>query len=118
MLKDFGAIGILMVLAMLVPIGGLLTSALIHPKKPTPEKLLPYECGVDPIGESWVQFKASYYLYALVFVVFDVETIFLYPWAVKFQTLGTFAFVEMMIFMAILTVGLWYAWKKGALLWK
>ncbi len=77
-----------------------------------------YECGMEPIGPSWVQFRLSYYLFALVFVVFDVETVFLFPWAVAYRQLGLFALVEMLIFVAILVVGLVYAWRKGALAWK
>lgn len=118
MLQDYTLIGVLILIALVVPIGGLVASAMVQTRKPGMEKSLPYECGIDPIGKSWIQFKASYYLYALVFVVFDVETMFLYPWAVQFQQLGLFAFVEMIIFVAILTLGLWYAWKKGALEWK
>lgn len=76
-----------------------------------------YECGLQTQGPTWVQFKISYFLYALIFLLFDVETVFLYPWAVKFQVLGLFAFIEMLIFIAILVLGLWYAWKEGALEW-
>ncbi|PKM82633.1 MAG: NADH-quinone oxidoreductase subunit A [Firmicutes bacterium HGW-Firmicutes-14] len=86
-------------------------------RNPTPVKLQTYECGLETQGETWVQFKISYFMYALVFVAFDVETIFLYPWAIKFQSLGLFAIVEMFIFIAILVIGFWYAWKEGALEW-
>ena len=85
--------------------------------RPSEEKLLPYECGVDTKGPTWIRFRVNYFLYALVFLAFDIETIFLFPWAVKFQQLGLFAFVEMIIFIAILLIGLWYAWKEGALKW-
>lgn len=91
---------------------------LLRPKHPTPLKLSTYECGPEPRGPAWIQFKVSYFLYALIFLLFDVETVFLYPWAVKFQVLPWFAFVEMFIFIGILVVGLWYAWKEGALEWK
>ena len=77
-----------------------------------------WECGNVTQGPTWVRFRASFFLYALVFLIFDIETIYLYPWAVKFQALGLFAFVEMMIFIAILVFGLWYAWREGALEWK
>lgn len=77
-----------------------------------------YECGMEPVGPAWVQFRVSYYLYALIFVVFDVETVFLYPWAVAYKQLGLFALVEMLIFVAILVAGLAYAWRKGALAWR
>lgn len=118
MLNEYAGIGALIAVAFGFPFVPLLVSAWLQRKKPTQEKLAAYECGVDTIGRNWVQFKTSYFLYALVFVVFDIETVFLYPWAVKFQQLGTFAFVEMLIFVTILLIGLWYAWKKGALEWK
>lgn len=84
----------------------------------TPLKQSTYESGVPTRGETWVRFRVAYYLYALVFVVFDVETIFLYPWAVALNRLGLFAFIEAIIFILILLVGLGYAWKEGALEWK
>jgi NADH-quinone oxidoreductase subunit A len=86
-------------------------------KRPNKDKEKTYECGLESEGPAWIQFKVSYFLYALIFVVFDVETVFLYPWAVAFKSVGIFAFVEMVIFISILAVGLWYAWKKGALEW-
>ena len=76
-----------------------------------------YECGLETVGETWVQFRVQYYIYALVFVIFDIETVFLYPWAVAYNKLGLFALVEMFIFLAILAGGLIYAWRKGALEW-
>lgn len=118
MLKDFGGIGLLLLTALMFPFGALVFSYFIQTKKPTQEKLTTYECGMDTIGKTWIQFKSSYFLYALVFVVFDVETVFVYPWAVQFRALGTYAVVEMAIFISILVIGLAYAWKKGALEWK
>jgi NADH-quinone oxidoreductase subunit A len=118
MLHDYGRIALLALVALVFPFIPLTVSSFLQTRKPTRQKLSTYECGVDPIGKNQVQFKTSYFLYALIFVVFDVETVFLYPWAVKFQQLGTFAFVEMFIFITILAVGLWYAWKRGALEWK
>ena len=103
---------------VIFPIVPLIISRLLQTRRPTTQKLSAYECGVEPVGRAWVQFKASYFLYALVFVVFDVETVFLYPWAVQFRSLGLFAVIEMLIFMAILLIGLAYAWKKGALEWE
>lgn len=85
--------------------------------KPTAEKLTPYECGERPIGGAWSQFNVRYYIFALIFIIFEVETIFLYPWAVKFKALGMFGFLEMLVFVAILFVGLIYAWRKGVLKW-
>ena len=118
MLEQFGAIAILAGVAFVFPFIPLIIAAVISVHKPSKEKELCYECGVDTIGRSWVQFKASYFLYALAFVVFDVETVFLYPWAVVFRTMEASAFIAMFVFMAILLLGLWYAWKKGALEWK
>ena len=120
MLQEFGNVGLLLIVALVFPVMALGTAFMIrpHPRQNDVEKSLPYECGVDTVGETWIQFRASYFLYALVFVAFDIETVFLYLWAIKFQQLGTFAFVEMFIFLSILVVGLGYAWKKGALEWK
>lgn len=118
MLQDFGNIGLLLVVALVFPLLALGTAYIIRPRRPGTEKSLPYECGVDTVGTTWVQFRTSYFLYALVFIAFDIETVFLYLWAIKFHQLGTFAFVEMFVFLSILLVGLGYAWKKGALEWK
>jgi NADH-quinone oxidoreductase subunit A len=93
----------------------------LRPHDPYPEKLTTYECGIDPLTESWAQFYVRYYLYALVFVVFDVETIYLYPWAVTLRDLlapmGLFVLFDMLVFLTILVVGFAYAWRKGALEW-
>ncbi|MBE3575028.1 MAG: NADH-quinone oxidoreductase subunit A [Firmicutes bacterium] len=92
---------------------------LLRPKpRQTALKRSTYESGIPTTGETWVRFRMSYYLYALVFVVFDVEAAFLYPWAVALHQLGTFAFVEAILFILILLVGWGYAWKEGALEWK
>jgi NADH-quinone oxidoreductase subunit A len=90
---------------------------LIAPKRPLPEKLTTYECGIDPVGVGWAQSQIRYYIYAFLFVVFDVESVFLFPWAVIFEDLGYAAVVEMAIFIGILAVGLLYAWRKGVLRW-
>ncbi|KAJ0803697.1 putative NADH:ubiquinone/plastoquinone oxidoreductase, chain 3 [Helianthus annuus] len=87
------------------------------PSSKGPEKLSSYESGIEPIGDAWLQFRIRYYMFALVFVVFDVETVFLYPWAMSFDVLGVSVFVEALIFVLILIVGLVYAWRKGALEW-
>jgi NADH-quinone oxidoreductase subunit A len=92
-------------------------SRLIQRRHPYPEKLSPYECGVPPIGDTRIPFAVRYYIFALLFVVFDVEAVFLYPWAMVFRTLGTTGFIEMMIFVGVLVFGLIYAWGKGALEW-
>ena len=90
---------------------------LIAPSRPKPEKLMTYECGIDPVGDGWSQSQIRYYVYGFLFVIFDVESVFLFPWARVFDTLGYTAVVEMAIFIAILAVGLLYAWRKGVLRW-
>lgn len=110
-IAGFGIVGAVFVTVVL------LLSRFVGPKKPNPAKLSPYECGEVPIGEPWVQFHIRYYVFALLFVIFDIETVFLYPWALVYKKLGLFALVEMFIFLAILAAGLIYAWRKGALRW-
>jgi NADH-quinone oxidoreductase subunit A len=117
LLANYSFIGIFAVVVIVFPFIALLLAALLRPKRPNPTKSLTYECGLDTIGETWVQFKVQYYIYALVFVIFDIETVFLYPWAVAYGKLGLFALVEMFIFLAILVGGLVYAWRKGVLEW-
>jgi len=94
-----------------------LLAKLIRPKDPNPIKQSTYECGETPFGPSWIQFNVRFYIFCLIFVIFDVEIVFLFPWALVYQSLGLFAFVEMVIFIAILMFGLVYAWKKGVLRW-
>lgn len=120
MLSNYTTIGVFLLLTILFPLAALGLAWLVRPKpkaKPGDEKFTTYECGVDTIGRTWTRFRVNYFLYALVFVAFDVETVFLFPWAVKFNSLGLFAFIEMLIFIGILVLGLWYAWKEGALEW-
>lgn len=93
-------------------------SRLLQHRKPELVKSEIYECGVEPIGPPWVQFKIGYYVYALLFVLFDVETVFLYPWAVTLNALPLFVLGEMIVFLVILGLGLAYAWKEGALTWR
>ena len=93
-------------------------SNLISPKSDNPQKREPYESGMTTIGPTWVQFKVGYYLFAILFLIFDVEVAFLVPWAVVFGELGSIALVEILIFLFILGLGLAYAWKKGALKWE
>jgi NADH-quinone oxidoreductase subunit A len=92
-------------------------SRLLRPKNPYPEKNINYECAENPIGTSWIQFNPRFYIFALIFVIFDVEVVFLFPWAVAFGQLGLFALIEMVIFILILFFGIFYAWKKGVLKW-
>lgn len=116
--QDYGTLAIFLVGGFAFGLVVIITNWLVRPNNPYSEKEKTYECGLDTQGPTWVQFRISYFLYALMFMLFDVETIFLYPWAVAFKSVGIFAFGEMCIFIAILAVGLWYAWKKGALEWK
>ena len=88
------------------------------PRKPGPDKNAIYECGLESKGDAWVQFKAEYYLYAIIFLIFDVETIFLLPFAVAFTGLGAGAFLSLMVFLFMLAAGLVWAWQKGILTWK
>ena len=120
--RQYGLIAIFAVVAVAVPISMLTLSWLasragIRPKNPTPVKLEPYECGVQTIGGVWNRFNFRYYLYAILFVIFDVEVVFLYPWATKFIQLELFALIEMGVFVAILLVGWAYAWRKRDLEW-
>ncbi len=122
-LTSYWYIGLFFVVAILFGLVTLVATSVISflirkPKPPNPAKLSVYECGVDTIGPTWIQFRVGFYLYALIFVIFDVETVFLYPWAVAFGKLGLFALLEMIVFVAILVLGLAYAWRKGALEWK
>jgi NAD(P)H-quinone oxidoreductase subunit 3 len=100
-----------------VPAIGIILASFLSPKLATPASRISYESGCEPRGEAWIQFNIRYYMFALVFVIFDVETVFLYPWAVAFSQLGLLAFIEAIIFISILVLGLVYAWRKGALEW-
>ena len=115
--SDYNAV----LIFILVGIGFVLmafgAARIIRPSHPDPVKNDTYECGIPILGESWVQFNNRFYLFGLLFVVFDVEAVFLFPWAVAYKSLGIFALVEMVIFIAILLVGLLYAWKRGVLKW-
>lgn len=91
--------------------------SLVRPQNNTPQKLLTYESGVDPTGDMWMQSNVRYYVFALLFVMFDVEAVFIFPWATRLEEYGTFGLVEMGIFIAVLAVGLVYAWRKGMLRW-
>ena len=106
-----------LLIAAAVPVLALVTNLIVAPKGRTGERKLTYESGMEPIGGAWIQFNIRYYMFALVFVIFDVETVFLYPWAVAFNRLGLLAFIEALIFIAILVIALAYAWRKGALEW-
>ena len=110
-------VGLFFVVGLIIPIGAIVVAAVLNPKKPNPIKKTTYECGIETVGDSWIQFKAQYYIFALVFLIFDVETVFLFPWAIKLGQLGMFAVIEGIIFILILVAGLVYTWRKGMLEW-
>jgi NADH-quinone oxidoreductase subunit A len=116
-LSEFVFVGILVVVASLLPIAGLGIASFIRPKKPNSIKQSTYECGIEAIGDAWIQFRAQYYIYALVFVIFDIEAVFLLPWAVAYDQLPLYALAEAILFILILVLALVYAWRKGALRW-
>ncbi|NOZ49502.1 MAG: NAD(P)H-quinone oxidoreductase subunit 3 [Chloroflexi bacterium] len=118
MLQQYGLIGMLALIALAFPFVVVGFTWLIRPKRPDPIKNSTYECGLETIGETWVQFRAQYYLFALIFVVFDIEAMFLFPFAVAFKQLGLFAVIEALLFVAMLAMGLIYAWRKQALEWQ
>lgn len=109
---------VFLLVAVAFPLAPLILAWLIAPRRPTPTKNDTYECGLTSKGDAWVQFRVGYYIYALMYVIFAVETVFLYPWAVAFGGLTFGAFVAMMVFVLLLVEGLVYAWAKGALDWK
>jgi NADH-quinone oxidoreductase subunit A len=118
MLSSFAGVLLFMLFGILFIIITLLISRLVRPEgKYSPEKYIPYECGEVPVGSAWIQFNIRFYVIALIFIIFDVEVIFLLPWAVVFKTLGGFAFLEGLIFIGILVIGLAYVWRKGDLSW-
>ena len=117
MIEYVGVLLLLIVGALFVSLT-LVVSGLVRPSKITREKIMSYECGENPIGTPWgVRFNIRFYVFALIFIVFDVEAVFLLPWAVVFRKLGPLAFAEGLVFMAILAVGLAYVWRKGDLEW-
>ena len=117
MLDNWLYIGLFMIVAIFIPAVAVIIPRFIAPRKPNPIKSQTYECGMETVGETWVQFKVQYYIYALVFLIFDIETVFLYPWAVAFDQLELFMVLEGILFILILLAGLVYAWRKGALEW-
>jgi NADH-quinone oxidoreductase subunit A len=117
MLANYAFIGIFTLAAISFPIVPLVLARYFRPKRPTAIKQSSYECGLEIIGDNWVQFRVQYYLYALSFVIFDVEAVFLIPWAVAYGRMGLLALAAMAVFLLVLVAGLVYEWKKGALEW-
>ncbi len=115
---DYSFVGLFFILGIVFVAAALIVSWLLRPRDPSPVKNSTYECGEALKGCSRVQFNVSYYLVALLFVIFDIEVLFLVPWAVVFRSLGIAAYIEMMVFIVILLFGLVYAWKKGVFEWQ
>lgn len=115
--QDLLFIGVFLLLAPIFPILALAIPRLIAPRKPNSIKLQTYECGIETVGSTWVQIRVQYYVFALIFLIFDVETVFLFPWAVAFDYLPLFAVLEGVLFILILFAGLIWAWQKGILQW-
>lgn len=124
MLSDFGLLGLFVIVAVLVSFMFLITPIVLRfiglaPKnKPNPVKNSTYECGMEPAGKAWIQFNFRFYFFAIMFVAFDVLTVFLYPWAANLDQLAGYGLVAVAILLTIITVGYIYAWKKGALKWQ
>ncbi len=114
---SYAAVGVLAVVILLFGAGTFFVWRLLRPHRPNREKLSTYECGIDPVGENWKQPNVRYYIFAFLFAVFDVEALFLFPWALVYERLGLFAVVEMILFVVILLFGLAYAWGRRVLDW-
>ncbi len=117
-LKDYLPIILFLIIALILSAGFILINFLLSPNNPDPEKLSAYECGFEPFNDSRMEFDVRFYLVAILFIIFDLEIAFLFPWAISLGTIGIFGFVSMMIFLFILTIGFIYEWKKGALDWE
>jgi NADH-quinone oxidoreductase subunit A len=116
-LKDYLSIIIFIFLALILSIGFILLNFLFSPKNPDPEKLSAYECGFEAFNDSRIEFDVRFYLVAILFIIFDLEIAFLFPWAISLASIGALGFWSMMIFLLVLTIGFIYEWKKGALDW-
>ncbi|MEW6675789.1 MAG: NADH-quinone oxidoreductase subunit A [Nitrospirota bacterium] len=115
--SDYLPVLIFLMIAMAFGLGALLLGMIFRQKRPYFDKLMPYESGITPVGEPRYRFSVRFYIIAMLFVIFDVEAIFIYPWAVVFDKIGIYAFIEMVIFIVILLIGYIYAWKKDAFQW-
>jgi len=117
-LKDYLSIILFLIIALGLSVSFIAINFISSPKKPDPEKLSAYECGFEPFSDSRMEFDVRFYLVAILFIIFDLEIAFLFPWAISLGNIGIFGFCSMMIFLFILTVGFIYEWKKGALDWE
>jgi NADH-quinone oxidoreductase subunit A len=123
LLAEYGYIGLFLIVALAFPVIIIIIPVVFRflgvvPSNPSPTKLANFECGLETIGKTWVQFNPHYYFYALVFLAVDVLVVFLYPWAVRLRQLGTFGFVGVLVLLSIVMVGYMYAWRKNVLEWK
>lgn len=116
-LNGYVVVGLVALLPVVLAFGTLAVGRLVRPSRPNPQKSSLYESGSDPVEGNWSQTHIRYYLYAILFVVFDVEVVFIVPWAVQVDAMGTFGLVEMLAFIGILTLGIAYAWRKGVFDW-
>ena len=116
-LRNYLTVAVVIGLALLLCGVFLLVSYLIRPSRPQPQKYITYESGSDPVGSMWSQSQVRYYIFALLFVMFDVEAVFLFPWATRLEVYGAFGLIEMAVFVGVLLLGLIYAWRKGVLRW-
>jgi len=116
-LRSYLTVGIFFGVAVALLAGVLSLGKAIRPVRPQPDKYLNYESGVDPVGSGWSQSQIRYYIFALLFVMFDVEAVFIFPWATRLEAYDVFGLVEMFIFIVVLALGLVYAWRKGVLRW-
>ena len=116
-LQDYLSILVFLFIALILSLGFIILNFLFSPKNPDPEKLSAYECGFEPFGDSRMEFDVRFYLVAILFIIFDLEIAFLFPWAVTLGNLGSLGFWSMMFFLFVLTIGFIYEWKKGALDW-
>jgi len=117
-LDTYAPLGIVLLIAGLIPVALSVAASVLGPRRPSKVKSEPFECGSESVGSAHQRFAVKFYVVALLFIVFDVEAVFLYPWAVNFKQLGWFGYAEMLVFAATLVVGLIYVWKKGALTWE
>ena len=116
-LKDYFSIILFLIISLGLSFGFVILNFLLSPKKPDPEKLSAYECGFEAFGDSRMEFDVRFYLVAILFIIFDLEIAFLFPWAISLGNIGSLGFWSMMIFLFVLTIGFVYEWKKGALDW-
>ena len=117
-LKDYFPIMLFLLIALGLSVGFIILNFVFSPKNPDPEKLSAYECGFEPFNDSRMEFDVRFYLVAILFIIFDLEIAFLFPWAISLGTIGLYGYLSMLVFLFILTIGFIYEWKKGALDWE